>query len=468
MASRHWNNASKLVFRNLKLCILSVLIVLSMVALFHLEGVYRIPESRVDELNSSGDGKALGNRATKIGGRSDAWVPVVMHECDGLDPRSAPCLKQKNNISNMISAHEMLYRPFKLAVPGFINNSHRDHWAKEAMSDVELQKRMTLKMDESAAIYPAQFGQNLVFENAQFTGIPPPDIWSEDSCMGSRSDHRPFLDAVNVSELNDALETLVIATVPDSWSWQHFLDRVTVVWCQSMLDAGDSFMSKNVTLVSGTQPQQRVNELYDIMRVKHIHGVPRVAAKKLVFSCRAPLIHPFTSQRFNDLIGWEATKTDKRNVVLMMSRVQSRQILNQDKLNQRVEDLLRTRGKDEVLEIFDQNQLGSMVDIISFMKDRVKMVIGPHGGAMYNIRFASPGSVLLEFMPAQRFAPVFWEQARLFEHHYYCYICNSLDTEHNMEIDNLDAVVNWIDDILNKQEHSPLPTVEPHYHWQVK
>lgn len=468
MASRYWNNSSRLVLCKLKTFILSLLLVPLMLALSRLEGIHKLSENQGNEGGSPGNARLQERRSNKVGGRSDSWVPAIMHECDGLDPRSAPCQKEKNNISNIISAQELLYRPFKLAVPGFINESQSDLWAKEAMSDVELQKRMTLKMDQFVAMYPAQFGQNLVFENAEFTGTPPPDIWSEDSCMGRRSDHKQFSSTLNHTELHDAFETLVIATVPDSWSWQHFLDRVTVVWSQSMLDAGSSFMAENITFISGRQPQPRVNELYDIMGVKHVHSVSNALAKKLIFSCRAPLIHPFTSQRFNDLIGWKPTETKERNIVLMMSRAQSRQIVNQEELNARVEDLLRNREKDEILQIFDHNQLGSMVDMISFMKDRVKMVIGPHGGAMYNIRFASPGAALLEFLPSQRFEPVFWEQARLFEHHYYCYICDSLDSEHNMAIDNLDAVVNWINGILNSQENNPLPKVEPHYDWQVK
>eukprot|EP00889_Picochlorum_renovo_P002981 jgi/Picre1/30011/NNA_005387.t1 len=141
--------------------------------------------------------------------------------------------------------------------------------------------------------------------------------------------------------------------------------------------------------------------------------------------------------------------------------------MNQDELNNRVEALLRMRGKDEVFQVFDQDQFADMVDIITFMRDRVKMVIGPHGGAMYNIRFASPAAVLLEFMPTQRFQPVFWETARLFEHHYYFYFCESLNAQHNMVIEDLNEVVGWIDDILNAQEHSQLPAVEPQYDWQV-
>ncbi|KAI8103543.1 hypothetical protein M9435_004878 [Picochlorum sp. BPE23] len=450
------------------LLIFILLLVPSVLILFRLETLKDVYEIQGDGSDSSGDAAVQKTRSHKLGGRSDAWLPIVVADCDGLDPRSAPCLKARNKVSNMISAHELVYRPFKLAIPGFINETQKEKWVEAVMHDAGLQNRMMLRVDEGKAVYPAQFGQNLVFENAQYTGIPPPDLWREDSCMGGgAASHKQFLNPVNVSEIGDAYEALVIATVPDSWSWQHFLDRVTVIWSQAMLGAEDSFKGDNITIVSGREPQQRVNELYEIMRVKHVHRVSRAVAKKVVFSCRAPLIHPFTSQRFNDLIGWRPTPLKDRNVVLMMPRSHSRQIMNQDELNNRVEALLRMRGKDEVFQVFDQDQFADMVDIITFMRDRVKMVIGPHGGAMYNIRFASPAAALLEFMPTQRFQPVFWETARLFEHHYYFYFCESLNAQHNMVIENLNEVVGWIDDILNAQEHSQLPAVEPQYDWQV-
>lgn len=440
--------------------------VLVSIRLDTLRDVYVI---RGDDADSSANGKEPFKRSYKLGGRSDKWLPIIVQDCDGLDPRSAPCLKDKiKGSNNMVSAHELVYRPFKLAIPGFINETQKDRWVNAVRSDASLQNRMVLKVNQGKAVYPAQFGQNLVFENAQYTGIPPPDSWREDACLGGgAAAHTQFLNAVNMSEFDHVYETLVIATVPDSWSWQHFLDRVTVIFSQAVLDKGDSFMAHNITFVAGRQPQHRVNELYEIMGVQHVHRVSHAVAKRVVFSCRAPLIHPFTSQRFNDLIGWEPAPLGNRNVVLMMPRLFGRRIINQDELNSRVQDLLRIRERNEVFQVFDQEQFADMVDIITFMRDRVKMVIGPHGGAMYNIRFASPGTALVEFMPTMRFQPVFWEEARLFEHYYYFYFSESLNSEHDMAINDLDGVVRWIDDILNDQEHRPLPEVEPKYDWQV-
>jgi hypothetical protein len=205
------------------------------------------------------------------------------------------------------------------------------------------------------------------------------------------------------------------------------------------------------------------------MKVGHVHGANEVTSRNLVFSCRTPLIHPFAGHRFNDIIGLKSFPLEKRKVVLMMPRDGSNgtQILNQDALNAKTLELLQSRGKNETFKIFRQDEFQDIEEIISFISENVKLLIAPHGGALYNVRFASPSSAVLEIMPKGRFQPVFWEQSRLFEHHYYVYLCNSVDNIHNMALDDVQNVVSWINIILHDQEHGATAAVESDYKWYV-
>lgn len=139
------------------------------------------------------------------------WAPVIVTECRLLDSRSAPCILEKQKKpSPLVEAQELIYRPFKLRVPKFMNATHASHWF-QAVSDLD---RMRLDPRKEWSVYPTQYGQNLVFTNAVYRGTPPADIWSDSSCMGQAVSHRGFLE---MTENIPSKETVVIATTPDSY-----------------------------------------------------------------------------------------------------------------------------------------------------------------------------------------------------------------------------------------------------------
>ncbi len=113
---------------------------------------------------------------------SDRWAPLIVETCQpGLSPVSAPCIQQKRNHSNLIKAQELIYPSFRLGVPIFLDEQHEKDWM-DAVRDLD---RMRVSNDKKWADYPTNYGQNLVFNNALYTGDPPADVWSESSCMVS-------------------------------------------------------------------------------------------------------------------------------------------------------------------------------------------------------------------------------------------------------------------------------------------
>ncbi|KAG7390438.1 hypothetical protein PHYPSEUDO_007961 [Phytophthora pseudosyringae] len=393
--------------------------------------------------------------------RSDSyehWAPVIVTTCmHGMDGRTAPCIKEAGR-TNMIEAQELMYPAFRLKLPTFVNAEMKTKWLSQGLHV----DRMRVSEDQLWAEYPTFQGQNMVFSNAVYRGNPPPDIWSENGCMGHNVSHSSFVHDPNrnVSELGigTSVDTLVVATSPDSWSFQHFIDRVAVVWSQAQLVIPTEKKSDTV-IVAGKEPRDSiVNEIYEVMVGGHLHERQAVLAKRLVFSCRAPLIHPFTTQRITEnmlqsLPSPTSTPDSERDIILFLSRSNGgkafnggRQVLNEPEVVDAISAMLNATGRPEKLQYFRHDEFDGLEGVASFMRDRVKMMIGPHGAAFYNSRFAQPRTALIEILPDPEkfFVPCFWEQARLLGQDYSAHVGKTQNEQNDMVVDDIENVVQLV------------------------
>lgn len=92
----------------------------------------------------------------------------------------------------------------------------------------------------------------MVFENAMFIGDPPLNIWSCKSCMGRAVSHLSFQHDTN-DESKASVDTLIVATSSDSWSFQHFIDRVAAVCSQAQLVVPATKKVDTVIVSGGSQ-----------------------------------------------------------------------------------------------------------------------------------------------------------------------------------------------------------------------
>ncbi len=100
-----------------------------------------------------------------------------------------------------------------------------------------------------------QHGQNLVFSNALYQGVPANDIWTA-NCMHPDVSHRGFgTDAADKAAPGDGMDfpSIAIAASPDSWSFQHFQDRVTHIILQ-----GKHLTNTDTTYITGKEPASTV------------------------------------------------------------------------------------------------------------------------------------------------------------------------------------------------------------------
>ncbi|UIZ25125.1 hypothetical protein KXD40_007081 [Peronospora effusa] len=393
------------------------------------------------------------------------WAPAIIDKCmHGMEKGAAPCIKEANSM-NIVEAQELMYPAFRLKLPTFINTTMRTMWLSKGLH----LDRMRVSEDQSWADYPIFRGQNMVFLNAVYRGNPPPDFWSDVACMERNVSHMQFLHDLNESEqtTEPIVDTLVIATSPDSWSFQHFIDRVAVVWSQAQLVI-PTIKKKDTVILSGRLPKNSiVNDIYAVMVGQHLHDVELVYAKRLVFSCRAPLIHPFTTQRITEnILQTLPASTDKkseRNIILFLSRTKGgealnggRKILNEPELFNAISAMLNTTGRPEKLQYFQHDEFDGLVDVAVFMRDRVKMMIGPHGAAFYNSRFAQPRTAIIEIIPDpdKFFRPCFWEQARQLGQDYSAHVGMIMTKKKDMVVEDIQEVTRLVQNRLMYVDNS--------------
>ncbi|KAI3657937.1 hypothetical protein MP638_000249 [Amoeboaphelidium occidentale] len=387
--------------------------------------------------------------------KADYWRPLEISECrPGLQTYSAPCVKEANPNSTLIEAYELVYPPFQSRVPIFVNDEQKAVWLKKAVPASG--SRYYLSSDNNWVVYPSTYGQNMVFENVSFTNSIP-DGWSDTSCMCGRVPHSEFLKPA--ARMDDAdHESAVIAVSPDNWSWQHFLDRVTVIWAQSRLSIPNTYINDTVIITGSRRPTKNVDFLYKKMGVKdHIHARGNeIKMKRLTFSCRAPLIHPYNYRKIQELFGLTpAVPLEKRKTVVYFSRSigdaanGGREVLNEEELLNSIKQLLEDRDQGEELIVFDRRKFGSMDDIMHFFEKNARALIGPHGSAFHNGRFCAQDTLVIEFMPKERFQTCFWEQSVMLGQRYFTLMEDSKGYLHDMEV-NVDDIISILKDNLGK------------------
>jgi capsular polysaccharide biosynthesis protein len=108
------------------------------------------------------------------------------------------------------------------------------------------------------------------------------------------------------------------------------------------------------------------------------------------------------------------------------------------------EDLKRTLGVQGIRQVME------------YIANNCSAIISPHGGGLYNARFAGKGALVVEILPSEKFEAHFWEQARLSEQEYIMYRSPSRDADHNMRINDVSEVVDIVAAYLGRVSEDAL------------
>ncbi|KAJ7092309.1 hypothetical protein B0H15DRAFT_777465 [Mycena belliarum] len=409
-----------------------------------------------------------------LGQNESAWAPLSLSSCGDATPAHyAPCLAQR--LKNVVHAEELLYPDFELREPHFAREEHRRRWRAFVQSDPDFGDRAVF--NKGWVKYRGQSGQNFVFRDVSYsTGSFGADSWAGTSCMSPYVSTSPIQPLTDSDEAAAALPTVYIALSPDAYSFQHFLDRVTHIIAQGAhLAAGAAGSAYVLTGREGTRAVQEMYARMGFPPERVLHLKPKVAAKEMIFSCRAVLIHPWLSLKTLELLGVRhkpvSVTRNKTVQVVYMSRSDGhtanpgRKVVNEEAVLHGIRSLLAERNRGEELVVFNPDDFRTVTELFAWFAESAIAIIGPHGGAMINHRWANPDILVIEFMPTTRIAVMIYEEASLLSQTYAALVVEpTVQGGLDMEID-VEDVRGLMRAHLGVVGSSPL---RKSYPWQAK
>ena len=109
------------------------------------------------------------------------------------------------------------------------------------------------------------------------------------------------------------------------------------------------------------------------------------------------------------------------------------------------------RADSERLEVFDLSQWAKDFDgMFDYFASQVRAVIGPHGGALVNINWASRATGVVEIMPSNLFSVAIYELAGTLGHRYGFMQSPSVNDHNDMTVD-IPELMGIVSAVLNSE-----------------
>lgn len=244
---------------------------------------------------------------------------------------------------------------------------------------------------------------------------------------------------------------LVYLVTPEGYSFQHFLDSVM----PKIVQIEDYIKDESVKFYIGLKRSKFpiVEKLYNRIGIdsSRLVGTDHVGvyATELIIPCYCPTMHPYLWQRTQYLFRLpylfddESGKYNNVNMVVYISRNKNsfnkgRKILNEKEVLDIINRLLENTHYH--LVVYDSKLYENDVERMIKFWDKAKILIGSHGGGLYNMFFMRKGSTIIEFLPN---SPAFYKKlihlivyshSVMLGNYYYNLMCQSF-SHFNMKVD---------------------------------
>lgn len=196
-------------------------------------------------------------------------------------------------------------------------------------------------------------------------------------------------------------QMLVPLIIPMSFLFQHFLDGTMPKIVQIL----PLLRNPNVKILLEYPIHNIVYEVIQKLNLSqdqvvwHTRGDIRTVytADAIIFACIAPPVHPELWQGMREAIGVSQNlqKPFSESNVILLTRTgasnDGRRLVN----SQEVKDLLQKRYKNRFFVFYN---VPSLADCLEFFGS-TGIIIGSHGGALYNMYFAPTDANVVEFAP---------------------------------------------------------------------
>ncbi|KAK2141190.1 hypothetical protein LSH36_1143g00050 [Paralvinella palmiformis] len=247
----------------------------------------------------------------------------------------------------------------------------------------------------------------------------------------------------------DPADVICPLLIPDGGFFQHFLDGVL----PKIVQIYDILRTLRVKLLLNTYRSRSVLDMLHQLDIPEdmivFSKVGTVRTDIQLNTCRTPPVHPMLWQRGRQLL--LAGVTSPRNYVILVVRMRTRNGGRRIVNKKQVISFLKQRYPQR-FQLFAGN--------LTFTKSRAlfshsSVVIGCHGGGMYNIHFSQSGTDVVELMPitgtqtppAGLSHTVIWRVSGALGQRYWRIHSRSLNAKNDVQLplDKLKAVLDLID-----------------------
>ena len=335
-----------------------------------------------------------------------------------------------SEVTTMIKRETLIYQPFNVTEPKFINSENKLLFYKYQPN----RERIGVPTKDQL------LGEIVTIRKGTFT--MPHDC-------GYRSNVSHVLKARDILP-GRWFRSLVPMIVPDGGTFQHFLDGTL----PKIIQALDYIQRPQVRLL---MPKIRDSIIYEIMeklnisRGKIVTYSESVGADYLVYTCVTPPIHPLLWQKARSLLCIPdklASPRTHANIVIITRKGCfncGRVLLNKGHLKKRLENKYT---QSNVIEFQGPLNLTESISLFG----SASVIIGVHGGGLYNINFCPSNTTVIEIIPTRPDGTViaaahqiFWTQSILLDHDYWR-IPTTPDNEKGDVKVNITLVENIIDE----------------------
>ncbi|CAF3498192.1 unnamed protein product [Rotaria sordida] len=303
-------------------------------------------------------------------------VFALQYHIDGPNPNQA-----LNSEFEQISSK---LEPFTIALPNFPDNEARDWFL-----NTTYYKRYSKQCPNDACQTNGFFYNDSKEHLNVHVALINNGVYFDDACGYNYNETALRRIFVSTNYVSVVYDQAIIYTVPDGWSFQHFLDGIGPKLCHSRIYL-DKYPNAKVLILQGPRFDQSVKEIWALLgvnesnRIIHYHRSMKVGAHLLINPCRTPGIHPRL---------WQ----DARSITPANAKNRGRLILN-EKL---IIELLRIYASKHSLTYvqYDHSKhndhIGKQVELFY----NARIIFGVHGGALSNMNFAPSGTIIIELMP---------------------------------------------------------------------
>ncbi|CAF1292602.1 unnamed protein product [Rotaria sordida] len=298
--------------------------------------------------------------------------------------------------------------PFTIALPNFPDNEARDWFL-----NTTYYKRYSKQCPNDACQTNGFFYNDSKEHLNVHVALINNGVYFDDACGYNYNETALRRIFVSTNYVSVVYDQAIIYTVPDGWSFQHFLDGIGPKLCHSRIYL-DKYPNAKVLILQGPRFDQSVKEIWALLgvnesnRIIHYHRSMKVGAHLLINPCRTPGIHPRLWQDARSMY-WSLVDLSKSKSILSKPNLiyvqrtaanaknRGRLILN-EKL---IVELLRIYASKHSLTYIQydhskhNDHIGKQVELFY----NARIIFGVHGGALSNMNFAPSGTIIIELMP---------------------------------------------------------------------